>query len=97
MLIALLLGAAIYFLGRGNRRSCTGDLIAAGSILCGLCLVLFLSSAAFGLIGALVGMFGIATILLSFMASEKTRLTRRDMQAIGVGAVIAGFVLTLLM
>ncbi|MFW5690805.1 MAG: hypothetical protein ACOCXY_03255 [Planctomycetota bacterium] len=100
VLLTLVLAAATYFWGRGIRKSHTGDLIAGPSILCGLCLSLSLisdSSAVFSLIGELVGVFEIATIFLSFMASGTTKLKRRDVLAVGVGTIIVGISLMLVL
>ena len=99
VLFALALGAAIFFWGRGIRNVRTSDLIAGPAILAALCAVLLVltgSSAAFGLIGELVAVFGIATVLLSPMARSGGAFSRGAVAAIGVGTVILGLCLLLI-
>ena len=100
VLLTLMLAAAIFFLGRGIRRSRRSDLIAGPAILVALCLILLAitrSSAVFGMVGELVIVFGLATLLLSAMASTASMLRRRDILAIGAGSVILGVVLMLIL
>ena len=99
VLLTLVLGAAIFFWGRGIRNARKSDLIAGPTTLVALCLILFVisgSSAVFGLIGGLVAVFGIATLLLSALARPGSPFPRRNVIAVGVGAVIAGVCLSLI-
>ena len=94
VLLILALGAAIFFWGRGIRRSRLSDLIAGPAILVALCCLLSAtnrSSGVFGLIGELVIVFGIATLFLSALVRPDGKFSRRDVIAIGVGAIIVGF------
>ncbi|HET6429075.1 MAG TPA: hypothetical protein VFJ30_11720 [Phycisphaerae bacterium] len=96
VLLTLVLAAAIFFWGRGIRRSRRSDLVAGPAILAVLCAILLAinsSSAVFGMIGELVLVFGFATILLSAMAGRGSLLARRDVLAIGVGCIILGICL----
>ncbi len=99
LLLTLVLAAAIFFWGRGIRRNRRSDLIAGPAILAVLCVILLAlirSSAAFGLIGELVIIFGIATLLLSVMARPDGIFKRRDVIATGMGIIIAGVCLSLI-
>ena len=99
VVLTVALGAAIFFWGRGIRRSRKSDLIVGPAILVALCLTLLAiagSSGVFGLIGALVAVFGLATLLLSAMARPGSTLKRRDVLAIGMGTIILGFCLCLI-
>ena len=99
VLLTVVLGAAIFFWGRGIRNVRKGDLIAGPVIIVGLCIILFVisgSSAVFGLIGELVAIFGVATVLLSAFARPASKFPRRNVIAIGIGAMIAGIYLSLI-
>lgn len=100
VLLTVVLGTAIFFWGRGIRRDRQSDLIAGPAILVVLCVILFAinrSSAVFGLIGELVIVFGIASLLLSAMARPGSAFPRRNVIAIGVGAIIAGVCLSVIL
>ena len=99
VLLTLVLAAAIFFWGRGILRSRRSDLIAGPSILAALCLALLAlsrSSGVFGIVGGLVAVFGLATLLLGAMVRPGNALRRRDILAIGAGAMILGFSLCLI-
>ncbi len=99
MLLAAALGAAIFFWGRGIRNVRKSDLIAGPAILVALCIVLFAinrSSPEFTLIGELFVVFDIATLFLSAIARSGSTFPRRNVIAIGVGAIIAGACLMLI-
>lgn len=97
---ALALAAAIFFWGRGLRAGRASDLIAGPTVLAVLAAIVLAtggSSAAFATVGALVAVFGVATVLLSFFLRPGSRIAKRDALAIGVGAVILGFCLSLVL
>lgn len=96
VLLTLVLAAAIFFWGRGIRRSCRSDLTAGPAILVALCLILLATGESFGIIGELVMVFGLATLLLSVMARPTSTLKRRDVLAIGAGTIILGLFLSLI-
>ena len=98
ILPTLALAPAIFFWGRGIRTSCVSDLIAGPAILGGICLLLFSlsrSSCVFSKMGELIAIFGIATVFLSFLASETSMLKRQEVRAIGVGLILLGLALML--
>jgi peptidoglycan/LPS O-acetylase OafA/YrhL len=93
ILLVLALGAAIFFWGRGIRNGRKSDLIAGPAILLALCVALFAvngSSAVFEPIGGLLIVFGVATLLLSLLVRPGGAILRRNVIAIGAGAIIAG-------
>lgn len=97
ILMLLALGAAIFFWGRGIRRVKKSDLIAGPVILLAMSILLIAvcgGSSVFSIIGGMIALFGIATLLLSIKAPQNGALRKRDIQAIGMGAIIAGFCLT---
>lgn len=99
VLLTLVLAAAIFFWGRGIRRSRRSDLIAGPAILVALCLTLravSMGSGAFGMMGALVMVFGLATLLLSAVVRPGSAIKRRDVLAIGAGAIVLGLVLCMI-
>lgn len=100
VLVALALAAAIFFWGRGIRRSRRSDLIAGPSILALLCLTLRImagGSGVLGTIGVLVMVFGLATVLLSGMVRPGSTIKRGDVAAIGMGMIIWGLCLCVLL
>jgi hypothetical protein len=99
VLLALVLGGAIYFWGRGVLGLRKSDLIAGPAILVALCIILLVvdGSTMFGLIGTLWAVFGMASLVLSHWAPTVGKFQRRDVAAIGGGAIVAGiFMLTIL-
>jgi len=100
VMLAVVLGAAIFFWGRGIRRGRKGDLLAGPAILLALCIVLMAlsgSSGVFATLGTLILVFGVATVLLSAMARPGGMFLRRNVIAIGVGAILAGACLMLIL
>lgn len=96
-LIVLALAASIFLWGRGIRKARTSDLIAGPAILFGLSIVLnrlfcftAFRPAILSLNGTLFVVFGVATVLLSPMASAKAKLKGGYVAAIGLGAILLG-------
>ena len=97
VLMILVLGAAIFFWGRGIHSGRKSDLIAGPAILVALCFTLlrfYQSCAVVSLTGGFVFIFGVATLLLSGSARPGSGLSRGDLIAIGIGAITIGGVLT---
>jgi hypothetical protein len=97
--LALALGAAIFFWGRGIRNGRKSDLVAGPAILVALCITLLVVigiSSVFMLIGGLLFVFGIATLVLSRLARVDGTFCKRNVIAIGAGLAIAGVCLSLI-
>ena len=98
-LLGVVLGAAIFFWGRGIRKARTSDLIAGPAILVALCVILFAINGdlAFGFIGNLLIVFGLATLLLSALAPRGGPFPRRMVITIGLVAIVVGLCLSVIL
>ena len=96
----LAFGASVFFWGRGLIRGNAGDVYAGAGTLAATCIVAFLAaghSGVFGLVGLLVGGFGLASLVLSLFAGPKCPLDRGSRIVIGVGCLLGGLFLQVIL
>jgi hypothetical protein len=85
--------AGLFFWGRGVLKSRKSDIILGFSVLALFCLAAVAgsgSSSIFSELGMVALAFGLETLVLSAFAKPDCPINRKERIAVGVGAIVAG-------